>query len=359
MRSHRAWIFSSVVTTILVAGCTSAPHTPAAVEPQSIDTSNLAPKVDAFVVGLDASSSMAGKYQGRQKFHIAQDLVASINATVPPLPYDATLLAFGTGPCMESQPVEFLNGPGPYARAEFAAGLESIECAGGTTPMPAAISESRRIIASGANPLAVVLVSDFQDIDTQSTVEAATRLKEAYGDRVCLHLVKIGDDSAADSLIGGITGIDDCGSSVTADEIASPAAMAGFVEAALLAPLQYTRTTVSATALFDFDSAVLKEQGKAELRALGEEIRSQGATVADIDVVGHTDSTGSAQYNQELSLRRATAVRDFLVSAGVDGSIIDVSGRGQDEPVASNETDQGRAKNRRVDIFVGVAQADT
>jgi len=71
-----------------------------------------------------------------------------------------------------------------------------------------------------------------------------------------------------------------------------------------------------------------------------------------VTVVGHTDSTGSDQINDPLSRERALAVRDYLGARGVSSSRISVAGRGSHEPVASNDTEQGRAANRRVEIFL-------
>ena len=85
-------------------------------------------------------------------------------------------------------------------------------------------------------------------------------------------------------------------------------------------------------------------------------IKSKGLSVKDIDLVGYTDSMGSEAYNQKLSERRAQAVYQYLVSRGINGSIIDVMGRGELDPVASNETEEGRALNRRVDIHVGTVR---
>lgn len=69
-------------------------------------------------------------------------------------------------------------------------------------------------------------------------------------------------------------------------------------------------------------------------------------------VVGHTDSTGNADANQTLSLARANAVRDFFATSGVSASRISTSGRGASQPIASNDNEEGRAKNRRVEVFV-------
>jgi OOP family OmpA-OmpF porin len=98
----------------------------------------------------------------------------------------------------------------------------------------------------------------------------------------------------------------------------------------------YEKVTISATALFD-----------------DERIKAKGAQVVDIDVIGHTDSVGPEEYNMGLSVRRATAVKDYMVSEGIDAGIIDVSGQGESNPVADNGTKEGRAQNRRVEIRIG------
>ena len=120
------------------------------------------------------------------------------------------------------------------------------------------------------------------------------------------------------------------------------------------APPSYEKFTLAAEALFDHDKSVLKQAGKDAIHALDEKIKSKGATVVDIDVIGHTDSDGSEEYNQALSIRRANSVKDFMVSEGIDASIIDVSGKGESSPIADNRTREGRALNRRVEIHVGV-----
>jgi outer membrane protein OmpA-like peptidoglycan-associated protein len=73
----------------------------------------------------------------------------------------------------------------------------------------------------------------------------------------------------------------------------------------------------------------------------------------DVRIVGHTDSTGSDAINNPLSMDRANSTRDYLVARGVDGRRIAVDGMGERQPIASNDTAEGRAHNRRVEIFVG------
>ena len=140
---------------------------------------------------------------------------------------------------------------------------------------------------------------------------------------------------------------------------AEPPAPEVVVEEVVVVPppvVMYEKTTMSTSALFAFDSDVLKEEGKVALHELGDSIKAKGAKVVDIDVIGHTDSTGPEVYNQGLSERRAQAVADYIISEGIDANIIDVSGEGENNPIASNDTREGRAENRRVDVNVGVEQ---
>jgi OOP family OmpA-OmpF porin len=69
-------------------------------------------------------------------------------------------------------------------------------------------------------------------------------------------------------------------------------------------------------------------------------------------VIGHTDSVGSDEYNQELSQKRASSVAEYLLSQGVTPSKVTSEGKGESEPVADNETEEGRAQNRRVELHI-------
>jgi outer membrane protein OmpA-like peptidoglycan-associated protein len=77
--------------------------------------------------------------------------------------------------------------------------------------------------------------------------------------------------------------------------------------------------------------------------------------VTTVSIVGHTDNTGSDAINNPLSIARANATRDFLMARGVAGNRIATAGRGEREPIASNDTDSGRAQNRRVEIYIAEA----
>jgi OOP family OmpA-OmpF porin len=110
------------------------------------------------------------------------------------------------------------------------------------------------------------------------------------------------------------------------------------------------KVTLAADVLFDFDKSVIKPEGRARLDDLVSKIG--GINLEVVIAIGHTDSIGSDAYNQKLSVRRAESVKAYLVSKGIPANRIYTEGKGEKQPVASNKTKEGRAKNRRVEIEV-------
>ena len=102
--------------------------------------------------------------------------------------------------------------------------------------------------------------------------------------------------------------------------------------------------------LFAVDSATLRPDLQSDLRTIATNLVNYPRS--DVIVVGHTDSTGAAAYNQSLSERRATSVAQVLRGQGVAANRIQTIGRGQTQPVADNSTPEGRRQNRRVEIFI-------
>ncbi|WP_294262428.1 OmpA family protein [uncultured Sphingomonas sp.] len=99
---------------------------------------------------------------------------------------------------------------------------------------------------------------------------------------------------------------------------------------------------------FDFDSSTVRPEFRSTLDQVADTLRRYEQTY--VDVYGHTDSVGSDAYNQTLSERRAGAVASYLTSRGVQSARLATRGFGESEPIASNETEEGRAQNRRVEI---------
>ena len=106
---------------------------------------------------------------------------------------------------------------------------------------------------------------------------------------------------------------------------------------------------------FSTGSVTLKPQLRGMLDPLAASLRDD--TVTRVTVIGHTDSTGSEALNDRLSLERAKSVRDYLVSKGVAATRVEIVGRGPREPIADNAAESGRARNRRVEIYLNEAAA--
>lgn len=105
---------------------------------------------------------------------------------------------------------------------------------------------------------------------------------------------------------------------------------------------------------FGFDSSDITSQARSALDDVAEVLREYPETL--VNIAGHTDSTGSADYNQRLSERRAEAVGNYLAQSGVQRQRLSMRGYGLTQPVASNDSESGRAQNRRVEITLSPMQ---
>ena len=114
-------------------------------------------------------------------------------------------------------------------------------------------------------------------------------------------------------------------------------------------PSKGTKIATVGSANFDFDRASLKPSGRDVLDGAVKTMRDN--PTLSVVIEGHTDSVGSDAYNERLSERRANAVKDYLVRQGISSSRITTRGYGESRPVASNDTEEGRAQNRRAEII--------
>jgi outer membrane protein OmpA-like peptidoglycan-associated protein len=115
--------------------------------------------------------------------------------------------------------------------------------------------------------------------------------------------------------------------------------------------------TFASGLLYDFDSDVIRGDAASNLRALAASLGKYPNT--DLLIVGHTDATGSLDYNQGLSQRRATSAANYLIGEGVNPGRLRAVGRGETEPIAANDTEGGRALNRRVEVAIYAQGAES
>jgi outer membrane protein OmpA-like peptidoglycan-associated protein len=183
-------------------------------------------------------------------------------------------------------------------------------------------------------------------------------------------LVGAGGGAVAGALIGGLIGKDTKGSLIGAaigaavggaagagvgrmmdnQERDMRQALANSDAAAVRREGDLLAVTLKGDVTFDYDSAVVKPGAYSEIDRIANVMRQYPDTY--IQVEGHTDSTGSEEYNLELSARRAVAVKNLLVQKGVSPSRIETVTFGESRPIATNETEAGRQMNRRVEIKI-------
>jgi OOP family OmpA-OmpF porin len=164
--------------------------------------------------------------------------------------------------------------------------------------------------------------------------------------------VKTGSGDCVKAAGGVSSPMEVCGDAMPKEPVATLEVVAAETAATATTTVM-EKISIAAAMLFDFDSAELSGDAKAVIDERIETLAGNVKLTSIMRVVGHTDSTGPEEYNQGLSQRRAQAVADYIVSQAyrVTASDIEVIGKGETQPVASNDTREGRAQNRRVEIF--------
>ncbi|TFH08513.1 MAG: VWA domain-containing protein [Nitrosomonadales bacterium] len=359
MKNNIQAIVLAAAVTSLVGWATQGP-TGGSFNAVQLSTAMYGKKADTFVVVQDTSSSMnephthdtryvAHRDAGQSKLELAKETLSHMNQTIPQLDFNVGMVAFGTG-CVNK--AEVLYGLETYDRNGLGGGLTKLTCAIGTTPMGAGIdtANSKLLAGLGLGQIAMFIVSDgISDeshtsdggVGKEGALAAAKKVKDQLGDRVCIYPIQVGNDPGGEEFMNKLAAIGGCGFAINAMDIFSPKTVAGYVIKTLLKPAENTtapavispvKITFSADALFDFDKAVLKSEGKQSLDNLMDKL---GNVKYDVIVaVGYTDRIGKEDYNKKLSLRRAEAVKSYLVATkGVNASDVFVDGKGEANPV--------------------------
>jgi OOP family OmpA-OmpF porin len=270
--------------------------------------------------------------------------------------------------------------------------LQKITPPGGNTPMEMGIEGAMKDLKEVKGKTAVIVVSDGIVLD-EEPILAAEALKKQLGDNGCIYTVQVGDDPRGKMLMEKIAKIGGCGFATNAEQIYSSKDMAGFVERVFLAkaaakaapppPPAPAPKVVPPTPMdsdgdgvtddkdacpntpkgarvdekgcwvigmvhFDFDKADIKPAFRPALDEVAR-VMSMNSGLS-IEVAGHTDSIGPDAYNQKLSERRAKAAVNYLVGKRIAKERFMVKGFSFHKPIASNDNEAGRAKNRRAEM---------
>jgi outer membrane protein OmpA-like peptidoglycan-associated protein len=160
-----------------------------------------------------------------------------------------------------------------------------------------------------------------------------------------------GDDQLAKAVVGGVVGAA-LGGAIGSTLDQQAAELRGSLDSNISVTNtgEYLIVNMPQDLLFATDSAALRGDLTQDIRTVASSLLKYPNST--IQVIGHTDNTGSAAYNQDLSQRRAVSVASVLRESGVPGGRIATVGRGEDTPISSNLTPEGRSQNRRVEIII-------
>jgi OmpA-OmpF porin, OOP family len=330
-------------------------------------------KVDNAVFVLDSSSSMDKAYQDTQKFSIARNLLLRMNAGIAGLKLNAGLHVVGPIMGPKRQDSKLVYGMKAYDATEFAAAANAVK-PDGITPLAKPFKEGVEYLKDTKGRIAVIMISDGKDNNKYDPVKAAAELKSAFGDRICIYTVQVGDDPRGKAILDGIAQSGGCGFATTAAALSSGSELASFLEKVFLekapapaavvpppppapvpapapVPLPVVKERVVLRGInFDFDKSVIKPEFMPVLDVAVDILKGR----PDIKVVieGHTCNIGTDAYNQGLSERRARSVYNYLVQKGVSTNMLSTIGLGEKQPMADNKTKSGRELNRRVEFKI-------
>ena len=325
-----------------------------------ISSGQLVQKTDNFVVLFDKSASMYDMH-GKARFSgnpsrltYAKNTTKNMIATMPEIRLIAGLRTFW------AEKTDLIYGMTPLNKMEYTKAVNSIEMVNGRTPLASAITAAGNDLRGVPGHSALIIVSDFagspmkgdiknkDDIDLDAVNQAITKMNADYGDKLCVYAIQLGYTEGGKNLSERIVQNVAGGYNINADRLASPAAMAAFVEKVITGkcdryqpyvakpiekvvivpdePVTQEKVVAAVAAEkvivlafedihFDFDKATLKPEAQVILRRNVQILKDNPK--AKIRIAGYSSAQGTDVYNQALSERRAEAVEAFLINEGI------------------------------------------
>lgn len=304
------------------------------------------PKVDNFIIFPDQSGSMymTHKGLGLVKMVAAKDLMLKMNEIIPELGYQGAIDLFA--------PWQVVLNPMVYERGAFGEALGTIKTDqkifGRLTPMGPGIDSLPTVLSQLEGKTAVIMLSDGMANEGVDPVGAAQQIVANFPN-VCFHVISFAEKPEGEAILKAINEAGgDCVWASGPELLADPAALEQFVHDVFW--LEAEESVILRGIRFDFDKYNIKPEWEPLLDEAAEIM--QARPNIKVIVGGHTDYLGTEAYNMKLSIKRAQAVKDYLVARGVDPSRMKVVGYGETQPLALGHTDEDRAINRRVQFEV-------
>ena len=385
------YFFFVMVLMVSFSACTT-PHemqAAPAVEPGTIRTK----KVEGFQVLPDVSMSMGadwndGNCAGLDKREVQFEIIRRFSAAIPQLHYIGSMRVFGIKSGFskdKNEPItKLVYPPQAFDRGSFVMEVNKLKSTNGSTPMEAATKLSETDLGTMAGRKALIIISDFNKSgDFGDPAAVVAKMRDEFGQPICVYTIGITQEPDQVALAKEISAASGCGQYFDGcllfkNQEALEAAVKTIFYDEYVAEIdsdgdgvidsldQCANTPVGAIVdargcwiaaygnFFDFDKSDIKEQYLPHIQRIAGVLMQYPELTVVLD--GHTDKAGTPDYNLKLGERRALAVRAALVQFGVDEWRLEYNSYGETMPVADNDTEAGRALNRRVEI--NVAQPD-
>lgn len=341
--------------------------------------------IAGFTILVDLSSSMRNPAPcgGRIKEEAVGTLLRKMNRRIPNHPYTASLRVFGYKRAWTWKDFTMLYyGPATYNTDAMEDSIAKLIAADSISPFSSALDASDNELQGMGSPKAVLMFADFEPtVGSGDPTQSAAKMRRSYGQDISIHtfyvtrqtvgerlaknIAKAGggnaynicrmldDEIAFENMMLDVFGpgsgtpcVDSDGDGVCDDDDLCPNTPPG-------APVDERGCWVAAySQFFDFDKAVVKNAFLPRIKHAAE-VLNNNKGLPTVIIAGHTDSIGSPDYNNRLGLRRAEAVKELLIKYGVASERLRVESFGATRPVTSNDTEEGRARNRRVEFHIG------
>ncbi|KXS56193.1 MAG: hypothetical protein AMR96_04025 [Candidatus Adiutrix intracellularis] len=336
-----------------------------------------------FLVDLSSSMRRMSACQGRIREEAIAHLIRKMNHRIPNLPYNAAMRSFGYKHALTRTDFTALSyGLTTYNRDDFEAAVSRLTAADSVSPFADAIGEADNELQNLGSPKAVLMFSDFEiSIGSGNPVRKAEDLRRRYdpsltiytfyvtrqleAERLAKSIAQAGNGKAWEicSLLNNETEFEDMMMTIFGPADTAPCPDSdgdGVCDANDIcnntprgAPVDERGCWIATYAqFFDFDKDIVKSEFKSRLQHAADLIKNN-PSLPRIIIAGHTDNIGRFEYNQELGRRRAQAVLNLLLKYGVSPDRLSLVSFGDQKPVAPNNTEENRARNRRVEFHVG------
>ena len=341
--------------------------------------------IAGFTMLVDLSSSMRrmAPCNGRIKEEAVATLLRKMNRRIPNHPYTASLRVFGYKRAWTWNDFTMLYyGPTTYNTDSLEDAIARLAAADSISPFASAIDASDAELQAMGSPKAVLMFADFEPtIGSGDPIQSAAKVRRRYGQDISIYtfyvtrqtkgvklardIAKTGggkaydicrmldDEIAFENMMMDIFGpgsgtpcADQDGDGVCDEDDLCPNTPPG-------APVDERGCWIAAySQFFDFDKAEVKSAFLPRIKHAAE-VLNRNTGLPTVIIAGHTDNVGNPDYNLRLGLRRAEAVKALLVKYGVASERLRTESFGETRPVATNDTEEGRARNRRVEFHIG------